>query len=286
MMIKNLNYKYSHTPEINFVFKNDSYTTIAHQVVTLLKAYNSSRPLPSYAEAIKQEDRRYVFRIKNENKALKFRSFIVKVFPFRTFRHKFQFYWKRHTQTRFGYGEANALVKAKNLGINVPEVYGYGQFYKKFKLLDTDIIIMQDLSNHTDIGVLLNQCRNNQNECKKILSRATPIFTNLYNCGCNNIDMNLGAILLSNEQKTNDDYVLDFEYSQFSNDKSIEILMSNSALFANNCKNILTEDTINWWIGSILDEANVTDTTEREHYKDRFRFYFNNKLSRKQRMKL
>jgi len=277
--------KYRCSPKYFFRFKEQSFFSMAQQVLEINDAYQNSLPFPSYVEAIKQENRRYVFRVRCEAPVVGLSSYILKFFPFRAIRHSFQYYWKRHTQSRFGFGEAKSLIIASSRGLNVPDVYGYACLKGLFNQIKTDMVMMQDLDHHTPVGELLQSNCKDQQFCKEqILRRVIPLFAKLYQTSGNNIDMNLGAILLDDDGC--DDYILDFEYSKFHKKSNLEITMSNAGHFADRCRNYLTEETIDWFIAELLKKIHINDVAVKEQLRSRFYYYFNTKLSRKERMEI
>lgn len=272
-------------PNTVFRLQDETLVAFAQKSLETFMAFNSKTSLPEYAQTIKHDYRRFVFRIHNQNQCGQPASFILKVFPFKHLRHKIQYYWKRYTQSRFGYGESLSLLNAARRGIAVPQVYGYGQITDPLGLIKFDMIMMQDLNNHTEVGRLLERHANDRNQCTEVLKRVTPIFVNLYESGCNNIDMNLGAIMLGNESQTQD-RVLDFEYSKFHPQPSLNILMSMSGHFANRCREHIGNDMIEWWFDELMNAIQIDDPQTKSQLKEKFNYYSNHKLSRKRRMRL
>lgn len=280
-----LTFKYKNSQRELFSLKEESYIPMAQAALETIKAHNQSLPMPANVKVLKNEDRRFVFRITSDCTGSGPKTFILKVFPFNHLRHKIQYYWKRHSQSRFGFGEASALLTAAKRGLNVPEVYGHGRINDIFGQIKTDMILMQDINNHTEIGKLLETNHKDQAKCVEILNHVTPIFVKLYEASCNNIDMNLGAIMLANTPE-HSNYVLDFEYSKFHEKPSLKILMSEAGHFANRCRAYLTEETVNWWFSELMQAIKIEDASTKKHLRDHFNFYSKNKLSRKKRMKL
>ncbi|RKY08571.1 MAG: hypothetical protein DRP56_03885 [Planctomycetota bacterium] len=213
-------------------------------------------------------------------------SFVVKCWLLRNNRQRLSYYRKRYIQSRFGFGEVNALLFASDRGLKVPKVYGYGGINGAFNLRKAEFLIMQDLDNHTDIGQLLESNRRDQEECKSVLRRAVPLFMKLYESNCNHSDLNLGSILLSNDSCC-DDYLLDFEFSKFHKAPSLELLMFHAGYFIDHCSDYLTEETTDWWFREVVEAIKTCDLPAEKHLKDRFNFHRDRYLlRRKKRMKV
>ncbi|MBT3278037.1 MAG: hypothetical protein HN370_01525 [Phycisphaerales bacterium] len=211
----------------------------------------------------------------------------MKLFSLTRFRQKMRYHTKKFSQTRFGFGEANALLVAANRNLPVPNIYGHGLLKNRFGNPTLDMILMEHIHHHQTIGTLLNDARGNEEECKALLKRTTPLFVQLFHAGCNNIDMNLGTILLNSDGESKD-YLLDFEYSRFHNEPNLTVLMSEAGFFAHRCQKnaALSADLMEWWFADLLTALHITDPAEKQHLKQQFNYYATHKLSRKERMNI
>jgi hypothetical protein len=266
-----------------FLLKNTELDSLLPIILRTIEADANATSAPECVEIIKRDNRRFVFRVRCGGISLA-NSFIVKVFPFITLRHKISYYWKRHTQSRFGFGDASALLAAKSKGINTPQVYGYGYIKTLSVFPNTDMIIMQDLDDHTDIGSMLSVGTSDA-QCKDVLKRTIPILSSLYRAGCNNIDLNSGAIMLGNTCDAGD-YILDFEYAKFHDKPSLEILMSEMGTFARKCSLDISSDSVDWWFGEVLRTLGITENARKKQLRERFDYHHATVLSRKTRMKM
>ena len=281
-----LKFKYRHFQDSFFRFKAENFAPIAHQVMEAVDMYSSSLQFPDYAEVLQNRKRRFVLRIKCEDQMSGLSSFVVKVWLLGDNRQRLSYYRKRYTQSRFGFGEANALLFASGRGLKVPEVYGYGGINGVFNLRKVDFLMMQDLDNHTDIEKLMQSNGRDQEECKIVLRRAVPLFIKLYESNCNHSDLNLGSILLGNDS-CDDDYLVDFEFSKFHNAPSLKLLMFHAGYFIDHCSDYLTEETTDWWFRKVVEAVEIRGLPAEKHLKDHFKFYCDRRfLRRKSRMKV
>ena len=270
-------------PKTSFLLKSPELEPLLPILLQAIETKDDASPKSNCVEIIKPDHRRRVLRIQCEDISLA-SSFIVKIFTFVTWRHRIGYYWKRYTQSRFGFGDAHALLTAKHRGVNTPDIYGYGCIKNLSVFPETDIVIMQDLNQQTYIGDMLSQATSDA-QCQEILQRTIPILATLHQAGCNNIDLNTGAFMLGNTPE-DDDYVLDFEYAQFHDKPSVEILMSEIGRFAQKANPGLSSDSVNWWLEEVLDTIGVTAPPQRKRWRERFDYYYATKLPRKTRMRI
>lgn len=234
-------------------------------------------------EFIKEEDNRQVFKITSKDNT---KSYIFKVFPLQCVRHRLKYLWMTRKFSRFAYGEAISLLIASEKGINVPDVYGYGYILGKSMLIKKSVLILECLSHHTTIGQLLELHRNDQARCLQILNRSIPVFVKLYETACNHISVNTGAIMFSDEDSPEDDFVLDFEYAKFYKKPSLELLMFEAATLAKYCKCWVSENTMNEWAKELLFAVGVQNNLDINKLMTRFLYHFNTQLSRKERSRI
>lgn len=281
-MVKSaLRFNYSDSRRMKWWLRDESLIPVAQSVLSGIDEQNESVSQHN-VEILKQGDRRLILRIK----PLRFneKSFIIKVFRLRCLRHRLKYHRRKYH--RYGFAEAANLIIASSRGLNVPTVYGYGRIYGPCRLIKMDIIIIQDLVHYTQLYESLKLIKGDEEESAKIFDRTIPIFVNLYEAGCNNIDMNLGAIMLGNEDSKNYGFVLDFEFAKFHDKPSLEILMFEAAHFMKGRYNRLEKETINNWIAKLLDAVKIRDNYNRERAIERFNYYLGTYLSRKERLRI
>jgi len=278
---KALRFKYNDSLKSRWWLIDNNLIPIAQSIASAVDKFNGSF-LPDNIEIIKNEDRRFILRIDSSQSVEK--SFIAKVFPLCCLRHRLKYH--RMKYKRFAFGEAVNLLIAAERGLNVPMVYGYGRIYGSSFLIKTDVLLLEDLADQTAVDKLLELNSNDQKKCAKILERTIPIIIGLYKAGCNNIGFNTGAIMLGDGNSAKNDFILDFEYAEFHDKPSLEVLMFEAANFAKYCRRWLTEQTINEWRAKLLDAIEIGDDVKRGNLIERFNYYFNSRLSRKERLKI
>ena len=274
--------KYSDSRRAKWWLNNENLIAVAKSCESII-IKNAESDLQHNVELLKREDNRLVFRIKSPSVA---KFFVVKVFPLRCLRHRLKYHWMKYRNRRFAFGEAVSLLIAAERGLNVPKVCGYGQLYGPSMLIKKSVLILENLANHIPIGDILRLNKDDQEKCVNILSRAIPFLVSLYKTGCNHISVNSGCIMLSNEDSQQDDFILDFEYANFFDKPSLELLMFEAATLAKHCRTLITPETIDKWMAELLDAVEIRDRLSRDKLIERFYYHFNTQLSRKKRQKI
>ncbi len=281
-IVKNvLKFRYCHSKKAVFLLKNESMVSVAQSVLSAIDKFNKSVS-PHDFEIIRVNDRRLILRTASPE--FPERSFVIKVSPLNCFKHRLQYHMIK--DRRFGFGEVPNLIIAAKKGLNVPKVYGYGHIYGSCWLIKSCIVILENLANYTSVLELLELNRGNGKKCARILEWTIPTFVKFYKAKCNNIEINLYSIMLSNEHPEQDCFVLDFEHAKFHKKPSIEILMFEAASFVKWRPDLLTEQAINHWLAKLLDAVEIKDNTERRNLVERFNYYCVTKLHRKERREI
>ncbi|UCE36783.1 MAG: hypothetical protein JSW00_14895 [Thermoplasmata archaeon] len=187
-------------------------------------------------------------------------------------RLKLKYCWMKYY--RYGFAETANLIIARNRGINVPRVYGYGRIYGPFGLINKDMVILEDLAHLTSVDELLRLNRGDDKKCAKILSQTIPVFVSLHKAKCNIVYILSDAIMFSGEDSEQDAFVLDFEYARFYDQPSLEVLMYEAAYFAVSCPDWLAHRIINDWVTKLLDAVGIRDNAGRKKLMERFKYYF------------
>ena len=273
--IKNvLNFEFSDSLKAKWWLKDESLVPAAQSITETIRNITNHSLRPN-TEFIKLTDRKAVFRvIPTEGSE---RSVVAKAFLLPRLEHRFKYH-------KYGLDEVVNLLKAADKGINAPMVYGYGHIYSMFWLVEANVVISEDLLGLSPIKNLL--LKGTDNERHQIFMRTIPLFVSLYNAGCNHIDVNSGAVMLSERNLNHEVFLLDFQHAKFYDRQSSEILMFEAGHFAKMCRNWISTETINEWLDELLRAVDINITDEIQKMKRCFYYYFKAELSRKLRKKI
>ena len=273
--IKNvLNFEFSDSLKAKWWLKDESLVPAAQSITETIRNITNHSLRPN-TEFIKLTDRKAVFRvIPTEGSE---RSVVAKAFLLPRLEHRFKYH-------KYGLDEVVNLLKAADKGINTPRVYGYGHIYSLFRLVEANVVISEDLLGLSPIKNLL--LKGTDNERHQIFMRTIPLFVSLYNAGCNHIDVNSGAVMLSERNLNHEVFLLDFQHAKFYDRQSSEILMFEAGHFAKMCRNWISTETINEWLDELLRAVDINITDEIQKMKRCFYYYFKAELSRKLRKKI
>lgn len=271
-----LKFRHGDSRRVKWWLKDESLIPVTQSVVAAIRDITKQDVRPNI-KIIKQNERKTVFRMEYPQDARQ--SFIAKVFFLNSVKHRFKYY-------KYGLDETANLLRARNRGINTPEVYGYGNIHDMFGLVKTSVIILEDLQGQglSPIGVLMRT--KSEDERSEVFMRSVSLFAKLYETGCNHIDVNSGAVMLSEDHLDSEVYLLDFQHAKFYSTPSSEILMFEAGHFARSCCNWISAETINKWLAKVLDAIEIRDNVSREKLIERFDYYFAAQLSRKARKKI
>ena len=279
-ILKNvLRLTHSDSHGIKWWLKDESLIPVAESIIGIIRDITSNT-MSSDIEILKSAKRKAVFRVKNPRNSHE--TFVVKVFFLNHLSHRLSYHL-------YGLDEAANLIQAKGRGINTPETYGYCHVYDSFRLVRASVLILEDLHNLSPIGQLMSTV--SESECSKIFMNTVPLFVSLYRANCNHIDINSNAVMVGNHSSNRDLYLLDFQHAKFYDKPSTEVLMFEAGYFARSCRNWVSPETINRWLGKIFNDVGINDPVERQKMTERFDYYFLSKgltatqstLSRKQR---
>lgn len=276
-----LGFEYSDLQRAKWWLRDKSLIPVAQLAASAIDTWGES-PSSHDVEILKRDDRRLIFRINLSQSGED--PFIMKVAPLRCLRQRLKYHSMKYN--RFAFGEAVNLLIAAKIGLKVPKVYGYGCIYGSCRLITKDVLILEDLAPRIPVGELLKLNRGDEEKCAKILSRTIPSFVDLYKAKCNHIGLNMGAIMLGDENSKQDDFIVDFEYAKFHNKPSLEVLMFEAARFANRSCALVAKETVNEWKDKLLDAVEIQRPRTREKMTGYFNYYFNTQLSRKERQKV
>jgi hypothetical protein len=274
-MIKDeLKFSYNDSSKINWRLRDESLVPTAHSIADIVNNI-SNNTIPPCIKLFKLNDRKATLLLDNQDS--NGRLYVIKIFFLKRLENKLKYH-------KYALDESANLLIAQKRKINVPEVYGYGAFKNSFLgLVKTGVIILEYLPNVYTIGELID--RKNEVERQSIFLATIPLFVSLYNAGCNHIDINNHAVMMTDDTE-NKTYLLDFQHAKFYDNPSIEILIFEMGYFAKSCRDYVSEKTINEWVTQILTCVNIIESSEQQSVKSRFRYYYNKKLSRKHRRNL
>ncbi len=277
-----LNFRYTAPKKTLWHLKTESLIPVVQSILPVINRFDDSS-WPQNLQLLKgKKGDRIVFRVNSSPSCRE--SFVVKICPFLRFKHKLEYTLIRHHM--FGLSEAANLVTAAGRRLNVPEVYGYGCVYDSFRLIKMSVVILEDLNHYRSVEALLGSIRGDDRKCEQILERTIPVFVGLYKAECNNIEINLHSVMLSENKSRPDAFILDFEGAKFHNKPSLEILMFEAASFVKWTPKLLTEAVITDWLFELFDAIEVDDSGVRKKLIERFNYYRGAKLHRKDRRKI
>lgn len=223
---------------------------------------------------LKRDRNRYIFRIKTDFTSTGITSVVVKSFPLKGLKNHLYRY------RRYGPAEASNLLKARSRTIPVPLVYGYGHI-RRPGVIDSTIVVMEDLNQHSNIGRLLSDYVKNNDSCLEILRRAGKLLVRLYEGCCNHIDINSNSIMLGRTCKN--DRVIDFQYASFHDCPSLNVLAFNIACCSSSVSAYVSEEQLETWAAETFEDVSAGDI---DKWVATYKHFMSNRLSRKQRLSI
>ncbi|MDH4241677.1 MAG: hypothetical protein OEW48_19125 [Phycisphaerae bacterium] len=274
-IIKNaLSFEFRDSSNAKWWLKDESLVPAAQSIAETIRNLTNHSLRPN-TEFFKLTDRKAVFRVKPPEDSGQ--SLVAKAFLLPRLEHRFKYH-------KYGLDEVANLLKAADKGINAPRVYGYGHIYSMFRFVEANVVISEDLLGFLPIKNLL--LKGTDNERHQIFMRTIPLFVSLYHAGCNHIDVNSGAVMLSERNLNREVFLLDFQHTRFYDKPSSGILMFEAGHFAKVCRNWISTETVNEWLDELLRAIDVNSTDEIQKMKRCFYYYFKADLSRKHRNKI
>jgi len=182
----------------------------------------------------KNESRRRIFCFApSEDK----RVVVVKGFPLAKWHYRY-----RHK--KYAFNEATNLLSARERGLPVPEVYGYGMGWRRTFLRWVAVIL-----EYTPFPSMQEYFFKGLSEEKTwdLLLRSIPSFQKLFLAGCNHIDFGPHAIMMSPEGPEKD-LLIDFQYARFLPKPSPATLASQLGYFG------WSVSTNHNWVGKEMRE--------------------------------
>ncbi|HEU18765.1 MAG TPA: hypothetical protein ENO00_05185 [Deltaproteobacteria bacterium] len=265
--------------------KNRGFLKTSKKVADILTSISAHPDFRQHdVDIVKVTDKKMIFRACNadatDTSPDTEQSFVVKSFFLKKLSHRLKYH-------RYGIDEVANIIRAGQLGINVPKVFGYAHMYDALGMVNTNIILMQDLHPLKPIGEIMEDL---PDEHRDALFMATiPLVISLYKANCNHIDVNAGGVLLQDAGQEGKAVLIDWQHARFHKTPSLEQLIFESAYFAGSCKKWLKTETIDEWLVRILNTVGVTEPAEITRVKQKFQFYFSDAgraLPRKERKKI
>jgi len=226
------------------------------------------------AELIRQTRSRDVFRIRT-GAGMEASIIIAKAFKLDRWNHRV------FLSHRYGPREVRNLLHAARAGLPVPRVFGYG-VKRRFMLVASMTILMEDLRPLRTAGELLELARNEPAKQAEILSRVTPLLISLHKAGCNHADFNKDAVFLD-PRGAESPRVVDFQYARFLTQPSLNVLMFEAAFFRRSCAALVGQDVLAGWFETVLDSAEVAD---RQRWSAAHGKFLHRALHRKKRLRI
>lgn len=269
-----LGFKYTNSRRLKWWLKDETLVPVALSITETVKNINEHALRPDI-QIFKLNERKTVFRMKHPH--INKKSFVVKAFFLNRIEHKL----KHH---RYGLDEVSNLLRAADKGINTPEVYGYGRINSMWGFVKASVIILEDLRDLSPLNKIMSE--KEKDERYDVFMRTIPLFVSLYRANCNHIDVNSGAVMLCGQNLNSSVYLLDFQHVKFYEESNTEILMFEAGHFAKSCREWISAQVLEDWLNEILTGVGINNEVERKMMEERFNYYFEAKLSRKQRKTL
>jgi len=277
-----LRFKYSGLHGATCWLKDQNLAALGEFVVDVVRGIISKVAGPDI-EMLKSAKRKIVFRVKHPENSQE--TFVAKVFFLNHFSHRLSYHL-------YGLDEAANSVRARDRGINTPEVYGYSDIRDRLGFVKTSIIILEDLRHMSTIGKLMSTM--SEAECTKIFMSTIPLFISLYRANCNHININSNAVMLGGDNTNSALFLLDFQHAKFYDKPSLNILMFEAGHFAWSCRQWISTETALEWADRIVSYVGIKNPDEQNKTRETFEYYYRGKgrtptqtaLSRKQRKRI
>ncbi|MCK5606166.1 hypothetical protein KAR91_29980 [Candidatus Pacearchaeota archaeon] len=276
-MKSTLSIRYHTSDNDKWWLKGNDIRSIANSISSVAKNIKGDA-VPADIEIFKLNDRKAVFRV-----AIGKESFFAKVFFLNNLSNRFKYQLRYN---KYGIDEASNLIIANSRQINSPHVYGYGEIYDTYGFTKINIVILQDLFKLSPIGTLMHRNASSEDKCYDLLMKTIPLFISLYKANCNHIDINSGGVMLNDQETNQPVFLLDFQHAQFYDKPSLKILMFEAGYFAKTCSEYVSIAKIYKWLEKLLTKVGVTETSVVKKARQDFNYYFQTKLTRKQRKKI
>lgn len=148
--------------------------------------------------------------------------------------------------------EALGLMLAGDRGVSVPRVIAYGEQRAGIKRL-ASMVVMEDVENAFHPVDVFRGDRSSGLSIEGVLKRVTPLIQQLYEAGCNHIDVH-GTSFLIHKSNSESDKVIDFQFAVFHNQPSGRILAHQLAHFSRASFKDVDSQLLDDWASSVINE--------------------------------
>ena len=208
------------------------------------RAFNSPDDAPvDFAHMLKKQRGRRVMRVYSSEG-----SRILKGFNFggslgkQLYRHRL-----------YALDEALGLMLAADRGVSVPKVLSYGEHKAGLRRLSS-IVVMEDVVDAFHPGGVFRGDQSHGLTVEDVLERLRPLMLQLYEAGCNHIDVHGTSFLLHNLD-AKQDKVIDFQFAVFHPKPSANVLVHQLAHFSKAPYEGLDSELLDEWASSVLREV-------------------------------
>jgi hypothetical protein len=199
----------------------------------------------------KNEARRKIFRTAPTTAGT---VVLVKGFLLHSCRHRLQ-------HRKYAFNEAAHLIIARERGLKVPTVFGYGVGYR-WLLPAWAAVIMDFLPYPSMRDDFLSGPDGPKTWA--LLRRTIPSFRKLYLAGCNHIDFGPHAILMSPEGAESD-VLIDFQYAAFLRRPCAKTLAAQLGYFGwavGTNRKWVGRELLRQWYGEVLEALEIPQSAE------------------------
>jgi hypothetical protein len=184
----------------------------------------------------------------------------------------------------YGLFEAANLVRARQLGIRVPAVYGCGELLSRWRIPVAAAVLMEDLADYRSANELLRIGQENRRLAAELFDSALPLFVDVYRACCNHIDMHSHNVMLPVGCVGSRPALVDFEYAAFGTQPNAELLPLQAGKFARSCQRIVPKLNSASWFARLLDTVEISGLRRRDRLFRKFNYCRQHKLSVAERL--
>ena len=185
---------------------------------------------------------------------------------------------------RCGLSEAANLVRARQLGIRVPVVYGCGELLSRWRIPVAAAVLMEDLADYRSANEQLRKAQKNRILAHTIFDSALPLFVGVYRACCNHIDMHSHNVMLPVNDVGSMPALVDFEYAAFGTKPNAETLSLQAGKFTRSCQRIVPTLNSGAWFSKLLDSVDIRSLEDRKRLFRQFNYCRKHKLSVAERL--
>lgn len=246
----------------------------ALEVARTMKSEGAYPPIPD-STYLRSSHRRIVLRcpLSHDSRT----TCVMKIVFLPGFKRKLQY-------SRYGLSEAANLVRARQLGIRVPAVYGCGKLLSRWKIPVAAAVLMEDLADYRSAHEQLRIAQENRTSADELFDSALPLFVDVYRACCNHIDMHSHNVMLPVNHVGSTPALVDFEYAAFGAEPNAEVLPLQAGKFARSCQRIVPNLNSGAWFAKLLDTVEISRFERRARLFRKFNYCRKHKLSVAERL--